>query len=161
MVQDLIDASPLLLKAQFQASEDLEAHSQDSQEPLLILTVASDIVKALRVLLAQLRKLVEDPDMEDPSKTGALLSSVRPADPADAATTPVTSATVVAASEVPGQAWVQGSASASAAKADSARALEKATAHTAAATDQATVREVTERLSGEMVDVRRDYLTFI
>ena len=50
VVQDLIDASPLLLKAQFQASEDLEAHSQDSQEPLLILSVASAIVKALRVL---------------------------------------------------------------------------------------------------------------
>lgn len=64
--------------------------------------VVTVILKDLRDLLAQLRKLVEDLDTEDPSMTSALLPIVRPADSADAATTPVTSATVVATSEVLG-----------------------------------------------------------
>ena len=159
-VQDLIDASPLLPQAQFQDLPTLAANSQDSQEAPLILMVATVFLKDLKALLAQLTKSMPDLVTEDPSMTGALSSSVRPADTAIAATAPV-AATVVAASEVPRQAWVQGSASASAARAVSARALEKATAHTAAATEQATVREITDRLSGEMIDVRTDYLTFI
>jgi len=130
--------------------------------------VVTVFLKVLKALLAQLRKFMPDLVTEDPSMTGVLFSSVRPADTANAATAPV-AATVVATSEVPEQAWVQGSASASAARAVSARALEKAMAHTvtatatatAAATEQATVREITDRLSGEMIDVRTDYLTFI
>lgn len=119
------------------------------------------ILKVLRVPLDQILELVADLATEDPAMPGAHLSSVRPTDPADAATTPVTSATVAAmaaASLVLGRTWAQGSASASAAKAATERASEKAAA---AATTQATVREITERLSGEMIDVRTDYLTFI
>jgi len=65
--------------------------------------VVTVIALVLKPLLAQLRKLVADLVTEDPSMTGALLPIVRPADPADAATTPVT-ATVQAALEVPDKA---------------------------------------------------------
>ena len=82
---------------------------------------------------------------------------------ADAAMTPVTPATVagLAASAtaqtslVLEQTWPKGSANASAARADSERASEKANAATA------TVREITERLSGEMIDFRTVYICAI
>ena len=65
--------------------------------------VVTVILMVLKPLRAQLRKLVADLVTEDPSMTGALSPIVRPADPADAATTPVT-ATVEAALEVPDKA---------------------------------------------------------
>ena len=102
-VQDLIDASPLHPQAQFRDSEALAANSQDSQEAPLIRMVVTVFLKVLKALLAQLRKFMPDLVTEDPSMTGVLFSSVRPADTANAATAPV-AATVVAASEVPEQA---------------------------------------------------------
>ena len=65
--------------------------------------VVTVFLKVLKALLAQLRKFMPDLVTEDPSMTGVLFSSVRPADTANAATAPV-AATVVAASEVPEQA---------------------------------------------------------